>query len=132
MKCTDVRFPRQVTTSNRVSLHLFSDASSVAYGVAAYVVSDDMSTLIMAKAKVAPIKTVTIPKLELTAVLLAARFVTYIKEAQLGKLEIGQTYIWSDSQITLSWLSSTKVLPIYVRNRVDEIKALIPDATFRP
>ncbi|KAF2892114.1 hypothetical protein ILUMI_14059, partial [Ignelater luminosus] len=64
-------------------LHVFADASLRACGVAAYVRSVDFSnnvcvTLLCAKSRVAPLKkrdedTMTLPRLELTAALLAAR-----------------------------------------------------------
>jgi len=40
------------------SLHIFVDASKVAYGAAAYLCNDQQSTLVMAKTRVAPIKAV--------------------------------------------------------------------------
>lgn len=128
---SDMPFPRQVTTTKVVTLHVFSDASTKAYGVAAYLVSNGTSKLLMAKAKVTPIKPVTIPRLELTAVLLAARLSVYIHEAYADVLKIENTFLWSDSQITLYWLSSRKVLPVYIQNRKDEVKSLIPNVPVR-
>ncbi|MCP4253045.1 MAG: hypothetical protein GY775_06490, partial [Candidatus Scalindua sp.] len=114
-----------------VELHAFSDASNSAYGTAVYFCCEGMSRLVMAKAKVAPIKPVTIPKLELTALLLAARLTTFITDAYQGILEIAKVHLWCDSQIALCWLCSRKVLPVYVNNRVDEIKSLLPNAVYR-
>lgn len=85
----------------------------------------------MAKAKVAPVKSLSIQKLELTAVLLSARLVHFIEEAYKNVIQISETVIWSDSQITLYWLHSQKKLPVYVTNRVNEIHALLPTAKFR-
>ena len=38
--------------------------------------------------------------------------------------------MWSDSQITLYWLSSKKKLKLFVANRVNEIHELLPNATW--
>ena len=56
-ECYNISIPRQLYFDpNNVSLHLFSDASNKAYGCAAYVVSEGVSSLITAKARVAPLK----------------------------------------------------------------------------
>lgn len=129
--CTNLSIPRQVTQGKDVALHLFSDASTTAYGAAAYFVSQGSSKLIMAKAKVAPLKTITLPRLELTALLLATRLFTFIKEAYEQELNIFSTTIWCDSQITLCWLASQKQLPVFVQNRVKEIHNTTPKVDFR-
>ncbi|MCP4991708.1 MAG: hypothetical protein GY928_38295, partial [Colwellia sp.] len=129
--CCTIEYPRRVADNRVVELHAFSDASNSAYGAAVYFCCEGISRLVMAKAKVAPIKPVTIPKLELTALLLAARMTTFITDAYQGILEIAKVHLWCDSQIALCWLHSHKVLPVYVNNRVDEIKSLLPNAVYR-
>ena len=129
--CAKISITRQVTQSKDVTLHIFSDASTTAYGAAAYFVSQGTSKLVMAKAKVAPLKSITLPRLELTAVLLASRLFSFIDEAYKQELNIIKTIIWSDSQITLCWLASQKQLPVYVRNRVQEIHKLAPSVEFK-
>ena len=59
-------------------LHHFADASEIAYGVVSYlrVITTDGSvncTIVMAKSRLAPIKKLTVPRLELQAATLAAR-----------------------------------------------------------
>ena len=121
--------PSQVLTCD---LHAFADASTLAYGVAIYVVFPGGSCLITAKARVAPIKPLTIPKMELTAVLLAARLLNYVCTAYSNEVNFSNIYVWSDSQITLHWVCTTdRTLPIYVRNRVDEVRTLLPEAIFK-
>lgn len=130
--CMEIKIPRRVAFTRSVDLHVFGDASSVAYGAAAYFCdSSGQSRLIMAKGKVAPIKKLTIPKLEITAVLLASRLAKFIKEAYSSTLTIHNLYIWSDSKISLCWLASNKRLPVYVENRVKEILVKTPDAKYR-
>ena len=48
-------------------LHVFVDASKVAYGARAYVVNGDKTSFVIAKTRVAPLKHSTIPLLELVA-----------------------------------------------------------------
>ncbi|MCP9259938.1 Integrase core domain containing protein [Dirofilaria immitis] len=52
------------------SIHVFTDASTKAYAAAIYVKQSPTTSLIFAKSRVAPIKTMTIPKLELLAILI--------------------------------------------------------------
>ncbi|XP_022778797.1 uncharacterized protein LOC111320392 [Stylophora pistillata] len=59
-------------------LHLFSDASTVGYGcVACLRLMDDIDRIhcsfLMGKARLAPVKTVTVPRLELTAATVSVR-----------------------------------------------------------
>ena len=76
-----IEYDRQLTPNGAVgqpSLIIFSDASDKAYGFAAYIrwkLSDDTfwSRLIMAKSRVAPMKKLTTPQLELNGAVLAKR-----------------------------------------------------------
>ena len=77
--------PRQIVFPSdsgevRAHLHLFSDASKVGYGAAAYVrceINENrwVCNLLVAKSRVAPIEKVTVPRLELTAAVLASRII---------------------------------------------------------
>ncbi|XP_045455511.1 uncharacterized protein LOC123665220 [Melitaea cinxia] len=76
----DIRVPRHVVGTNpaRIELHIFCDASSVAYGACVFVrtINRDSSVtvrLYCSKGKVAPLKPVSIPRLELCGALLGAR-----------------------------------------------------------
>ena len=111
-------------------LHGFCDASNLAYGAAVYLSNALGVGLITARAKVAPMKGLTIPKMELTSMLILGRLIKHVTEAYKGDVEICAIHIWSDSQIALNWAKGNKTLPVYVRNRVDEIKALVPNAHF--
>ena len=122
--------PRQITTSSKIILHAFSDASSKAYGTAVYAISEDGSRLIMAKAKVAPMKTLTIPQLELTAAVLSVRLVKFIINAYKN-LNIENIHFWVDSKVVISWIESSKVLKPYVQNRIDEIREMFPKERWR-
>ena len=56
------------------------------------------------KARVAPMKALTIPKLELQAALLAARLRNEVQRALT--LQIDRTFMWTDSTTILQWLHS--------------------------
>ena len=116
--------PRYAINS-RFSLHAFSDASQRAYGAVVYAVDGNRSWLLMSKAKVAPIRTLTIPQLELTAFLLAARLLCFVSKAY-KHIDIISKHIWCDSQIVLHWLVSKRTLKPFIQNRVDEINKILP------
>ena len=82
MYLAEIKIPRcfkpQECKVKDVELHVFSDASSYGYGCCAYVrirSSDDSvhTALVMGKSRLAPIKAITIPRLELTAAVAACR-----------------------------------------------------------
>ena len=126
---SNVRFPRRVQDeSGEVTreLHHFSDASEVAYGVASYlrVVRPDgtVSTqLVMAKSRLAPLKPLTIPRLELCAATLATR-----QDAMLSReldVEIASSHFWTDSSTVLQYIrNENRRFHTYVSNRVTEIR----------
>ncbi|XP_053406421.1 uncharacterized protein LOC128559227 [Mercenaria mercenaria] len=74
----------------------------------------------MAKNRVAPLKQLTIPKLELTAAVIGARLCDHITSSIYCK----RVFLWSDSQIVLKWLCSPKSQKPFVGNRVKEIMTL--------
>ena len=59
-------------------LHVFADASKVAYGACVYLVKGNESAFVMAKIRVAPLKQVTIPQLELMAALIGGKLASHI------------------------------------------------------
>ena len=64
-------------------------------------------------------KTLTVPKLELQAAVLAARLSVDIRDALT--IPVRQLFMWTDSTTVLQWLSSLDKQPIFVANRVSEI-----------
>jgi hypothetical protein len=54
------------------------------------------------------------------AVLIGVKYLQFVK-SQL-KLHIVEEYLWSDSQVAIAWIKSDKSLPVFVKNRVEEIK----------
>ncbi|XP_055950978.1 uncharacterized protein LOC129985089 [Argiope bruennichi] len=100
-----VKIPRQVTQTDgqSFSLRTFSDASQGSYASVVFIrsqKSDEVKvTLLQAKARVAPLKKITIPRLELLACLIGARLASFIKKNL--KIVISKEYYWTDSSTAL-------------------------------
>lgn len=107
-----------------MKLHAFSDSSIKAYGAVAYLCSKGDTSFVIAKSRVATLKCPTLPRLELMATAVAARLTKFvINSIPLADIPV---YVWVDSQITLYWIHSSKILPQFVAHRVEEIKHLLP------
>ncbi|XP_071133119.1 uncharacterized protein [Mytilus edulis] len=67
-------------TNNDNVIHVFTDSNCMkAYGACAYIVANGKSSLIMAKNRVAPLKQLTIPRLELMAAVIGSRLLAHIR-----------------------------------------------------
>ncbi|XP_071177482.1 uncharacterized protein [Mytilus edulis] len=95
-------------------LHIFTDANKQAYGACAYIVQGKHSQLVMAKNRVAPLKVITLPRLELMGAVVGAKLAKHVSNI-LGITEIT---FWCDSQIVLSWLYSSKIQKPFIANRI--------------
>lgn len=96
--------PRQITTENvnNVQLHGFCDASERAYGAVLYLRSTTSSgihvvRLICSKTRVAPIKKITLPRLELSAAALLGKLC--VAAVRSLRIAVDQEFFWSDSTI---------------------------------
>ncbi|XP_063426809.1 uncharacterized protein LOC134710384 [Mytilus trossulus] len=82
-KATQIVFPRYYFSSNSTStqfeLHVFCDSSPKAYGATAYLNNGTKTTLVMAKSRVAPVKNLTLPQLELMAAVIGTRLASHVK-----------------------------------------------------
>ncbi|XP_018401827.1 PREDICTED: uncharacterized protein LOC108778994 [Cyphomyrmex costatus] len=134
----EVTIPRWTQLGHHVlhlELHGFSDASTKAYAAAVYIRVVTVDGLISAhllavKSKVAPVKTMSVPRLELSAAQLLARLIYFIRES-LDFRGIN-VYCWTDSTITLAWLSPPSTTwKTFIANRVTEIYTLLPETPWR-
>ena len=122
-----IEIPRRYDQSNshikRRELHVFGDASQEAYGSVAYLKSYDdeeetsFISLVYAKSKVAPVKKITLPRLELLAAEMSANMAQYVIEAlEFSSVEL---YLWTDSKVSLHWIKGNrKQWKTFVYNRV--------------
>lgn len=125
-----VSFKRFIITLNSIEnqIHGFCDASENAYGACIYLCSTDSEgnhhvSLMCAKSHVAPVNPLTLPCLELCAAILLSRL--YIAVKQALPIQIDETYLWSDSTITLHWINTEPyLLKTVVSNRIAEIQRL--------
>ena len=108
-----------------LELHVFGDSSQEVFSAVAFlralVNSSDNEkrtelAFVIGKARVAPMKVLTVPKLELQAALLASRLREEICEALT--IHIQRTFMWTNSATVLQWLNSIEKQPIFVANCV--------------
>lgn len=124
----DFKIPRRVGFGNKDtwSLHIFCDSSQYAYATVIFLRCENDGEVhinfLIAKSRVAPVKKITIPRLELLACVLGARLSKYVVEA-LSLSNIPKFY-WSDSTTALSWIKGNDQWGTFVGNRVKEICAL--------
>lgn len=123
-----LQIPRWIQTAKKnlnVELHGFSDASKIAYAAAVYMrVVDETGcihvNLVTAKTKVAPIKQVSIPRLELCGAVLLTRLL--VEVAEVMKIKKKRIHAWTDSTVVLAWLNNhPSRWHTFVANRVSEI-----------
>ena len=115
---------------SEIELHTFGDASEKGYGACVYlrVPGTDGSyrvSLVLSRGRVAPVKKVSVPRLELMGALLCARQSVFVKSAlQVNNV---QMYCWTDSKVVLSWIKGDpNRWKTFVANRVTEIQSLVP------
>ncbi|XP_008214147.2 uncharacterized protein LOC103317564 [Nasonia vitripennis] len=124
----DMSFNRHILTNdaNEIQIHGFSDASETGYGACIYMRSKDTFgnykiTLICSKSRVAPVKTRSLPRLELCGAQLLANL--YVHTIRSIRIQVDRTYFWCDSSITLHWINTAPpTLKTFVANRVVDIQ----------
>ncbi|XP_062714710.1 uncharacterized protein LOC134291225 [Aedes albopictus] len=127
----EIQIPRcyfQAASAERyttLQAHLFVDASEAAYSAVVYfrivdAEGNPQCALMTAKTKVAPLKYVSIPRLELMAAVLGSRLLSFVGENH--SVPIQQRFCWTDSNTVLAWLRSEhRRYKQFVACRVGEI-----------
>ena len=115
------------------SLQGFCDASKDAYAALVYlkmtVEGTTNVTFVASKTRVAPLKSLTIPRLELLSGLVLARLITVIQHALEPEMSLimSEPTCYTDSQVSLCWIQGeAKEWKQFVQNRVKEIRDLVP------
>ncbi|GBN03968.1 hypothetical protein AVEN_20935-1 [Araneus ventricosus] len=133
----EINVPRYILSGDvtKIELHGFSDASERAYGAVIYIRCVTHSGLIQtklvcSKSRVAPLKPITVPRLELSAVLLLGRLMHKI--VPVLDLPLDKICLWTDSKIVLAWLNmQPHMLKTFVSNRVAKIQSLCSNSQWR-
>ena len=118
--------PANFGNVTNVQLHHFSDASNKGYGQCSYLrMENDKGNVncafVMGKARVTPLKPVTIPRLELTAAVVSVN----VSEQLQRELEYERIveHFWTDSKVVLGYIANqTKRFHMFVGNRVQRIQ----------
>nr|XP_043067313.1 uncharacterized protein LOC122321449 [Drosophila bipectinata] len=127
-KIEEFRCPRYYFGGGRVrmlQLHIFVDYSQSAFAAATYWWAtyengDVRAHFISSKTKCAPMRTMSIPRLELQAAVLGTRLMDTVKQEH--GVAFSNCVLWTDSKTVLHWISSThRRYKQFVGNRVAEI-----------
>ena len=87
-------------------------------------------SLVMSKTRVAPIKRLSIPRLELCGAQLLAHLIVHVKE--LFSIPFNQVYAWTDSTVVLGWIvGNPRRFKPFVGNRVSDVVDCVPPDCWR-
>ncbi|TNN06574.1 Gag-Pol polyprotein, partial [Schistosoma japonicum] len=119
-----IALPRSLNAAEctGIELHMFGDASNNGYGAAGYLLllkqqSIKECRLIFAKAKVAPIRATSIPRLELAAAVLSVKISKLIRTKMT--VTVLKTIYWTDSLVVLHSINNaSKRFPTFFANRL--------------
>jgi hypothetical protein len=133
---SQLKINRKVICSNatNIQLHGFCDSSERAYRACLYICSTDnnnkTSSELCSTSKFAPLKQLTIPRLELCAATLSAKL--YKEAIHALNTMVHESYLWTDSSIVLTWIQGpSNKWKTFVGNRVAFIQEDTASATWR-
>ena len=124
-------------TNNQIlEIHGFADASSQAFAAAVYlrVVTQGYTTVKLwcAKSKVAAMKQLTIPRLELLSCELLTKLIKSVNLAIEKEMIVNRIICWTDSKIAYYWITQVnKDWKLWVENRVSKIRNIVPPGNWR-
>ncbi|CAG7830796.1 unnamed protein product [Allacma fusca] len=127
-----LNIPRCIILSDAkiTELHGFCDASEKAYAACVYIRTVTNSEqaymhLLTSKTKVAPLKQISLPRLELCGAVLLTRLLISTVEAL--HLSFDSVHAWSDSKTALDWIHSPpQRWKTFIAKRVAEVQACNP------
>lgn len=123
-----VRIQRWLGTTGNMQIELYGycDASAKGYGAVIYVRTESQDGAIKviqlaAKSRVAPLKIISIPRLELLAAALLAKLIKCVLNSM--EWENIPYFLYSDSKTVLQWINKEPIdLKTFVGNRVSAIQ----------
>ncbi|XP_045033882.1 uncharacterized protein LOC123475353 [Daphnia magna] len=119
------KIPRALTLSSDIQdiqLHAFCDASTIGFGSVVYLRVTYRNNIVAvnfvtSKSRVAPLRPLTVPKLELQGAVVALRLVKFVQSTL--RIPINQIIYCSDSKTVLQWIvSKTCRFQTFVANRI--------------
>ena len=122
-------FPKDATI-RELQLHGFCDTSEDPFAGVVYIQMTDSedkvhTSLVLTKTKVAPIKRLTIPHLELCGTYLLTKILHHVREVL--KISSSRVFAWTDSTIVLDWLKGNpRRFKQFVGNRISIMMDLLP------
>ncbi|XP_055527326.1 uncharacterized protein LOC129719942 [Wyeomyia smithii] len=130
-KVHDVSIPRcyrsltQLDPQTNIQMHTFVDASLSGYAAVVYLRFEQGNTvecaIVGAKTRVAPLKFVSIPRLELQAAVIGVRLADRIMQSL--SFHVHQRFFWTDSRDVLCWIRSDhRRYSQFVAFRISEIQ----------
>ena len=119
------------TEDRTCSLYGFCDASKQAYAAVVYLVvkspSGSSVRFLVSKTRVAPLKSQTIPRLELLSAVLLSRLMRSVTDGLGAELNLSQPHCFTDSKVALYWiLGEERVWKQFVQHRVLEVRSVLP------
>ena len=112
----------------KTSLHGFGDASQKSYCAVVYLVIETAkgvySKILCAKTRVAPLKNLSIPRLELMSARILVTLVDAVRQAIQSEINIDTVRYWLDSKTALYWIQNNNEWKTFVQHRVNEILSL--------
>ena len=133
-----IKLPRRLLVSHAITIRLagFSDASGRGYSAVVYVVSANQegnhdSNFVICKTKLRPVKSQSIPRMELMAACLLSRLMATVSK-WLMNWNITRKMYYSDSKAVLYWIKADhRSQPAFISNRIQIINMLTDRCEWR-